>query len=71
MAQYTLKAEMARKGLKGVDIARTLNITDQSAYNKINGRTGFTLKETIIIRDKYFPDMAIEYLFADEDARVV
>lgn len=70
MPQYTLKAEMARQGLRGVDIARTLNITDQSAYNKINGRTEFTLKETIIIRDKYFPDMAIEDLFGDSDKQV-
>ncbi len=61
----TLRAEMARKGLKGTDIAETLQISAKSVYNKINGVTEFTLKETIAIRDKYFPDMTIDFLFND------
>jgi hypothetical protein len=63
MALTTLKAEMARKDLKGIDIAKTLRISSKSAYNKINGITEFTLKETIIIRDTHFPDMTIDFLF--------
>lgn len=62
----TLRAEMARKGLKGKDIAKALQISDKSAYNKINGITEFTLKETITIRDKFFPEMTIDFLFNDE-----
>ncbi len=62
----TLKAEMARKGLKGTDIANTLHISPKSAYNKINGITEFTLKETIQIRDKHFPGMTLDFLFGNE-----
>jgi len=62
----TLRAEMARKGLKGKDIAKALQISDKSAYNKINGITEFTLKETITIRDKFFPEMTIDFLFNNE-----
>ena len=67
----TLKAEMARKGLKGIDIAETLQISAKSAYNKINGITEFTLKETIAVRDKYFPDMTIDFLFNDGSEKQV
>jgi len=62
----TLKAEMARKGLKSSDIANTLHISTKSAYNKINGITEFTLKETIRIRNKHFPGMTIDFLFSNE-----
>ena len=62
----TLRAEMARKGLKGTDIAKALQISKKSAYNKINGITEFTLKETITIRDKFFPDMTIDFLFNND-----
>lgn len=61
-----LKAEMARRNLKGADIAETLSISRKSAYNKINGRTDFTLKQTIRVRDAYFPGMTIDYLFGDK-----
>ena len=64
----TLRAEMARKGLKGRDIAETLQISSKSAYNKINRITEFTLKETIAIRDKFFPGMTIDFLFNSDDA---
>lgn len=64
----TLRAEMARRGLKGRDIAEALQISSKSAYNKINGITEFTLKETIAIRDKFFPGMTIDFLFNSDDA---
>lgn len=67
----TLRAEMARKGLRGSDIAATLCISPKSAYNKINGITEFTLKETIAVRDKYFPDMTIDFLFNDGSEKQV
>lgn len=62
----TLKAEMARRGLKPADVAEALGITPRSAYNKITGATKFTLNETAIVRDKYFPGMTIDDLFLSE-----
>ena len=59
----TLKAEMARNGLKVANVAETLGITPRSAYNKITGVTKFTLNETIAIRDKHFSGWDIEVLF--------
>ncbi len=61
----TLKAEMARKEVTGLDIANVLNISSKSIYNKINGVTEFTLKETAIIRDSFFPYMTIDELFGN------
>lgn len=67
----TLRAEMARRGIKGTDIAKALKISPKSAYNKINGITEFTLKETMTIRDEFFPGMTIDFLFNDDKEKQV
>ena len=62
----TLKAEMARKGLKALDVAEAMGISDKTAYKKLSGASPFTLNETVKVRDKYFPAMTIEELFLSE-----
>ena len=62
----TLKAEMARRGLKTGDVAEALGITPRTAYNKITGSSKFTLNETVAIRDKYFLGWDVEVLFLRE-----
>jgi hypothetical protein len=63
----TLKAEIARRGLKPVDVvAEALGVSPKTAYNKITGASKFTLNETVSIRDKYFPGMTLEELFLPE-----
>lgn len=64
-----LKAEMARKNILFKDLAKVLKITDKSVANKINGVTEFNRREMFILKKTLFPDLQIEYLFADTPDR--
>lgn len=63
---YNLKAEMARNGVMNTDIQKLLGCTERTVTNKITGRTCFTVQEAIVIRDTFFPDLSIKYLFKAE-----
>ena len=58
-----LKAEMGRIGISIMDISRDLNFVYETLRNKFNGKTDWLNSEMLAIRDKYFPDKTIEYLF--------
>jgi len=59
-----LNAEMARHNVTPKDIADALNVTLETARNKLYGRTKVSTQEAEIIRDAYFPGMTIDYLFS-------
>lgn len=58
-----LKAEMAREGLTGKDIANGIEISEKAFSQKINGTSEFTRIEMVRIRKKFFPNLSFEYLF--------
>jgi len=58
-----LKIEMQRAGISIEQIAEDLDIHRNTASNKINGETDFTIQEAIFIRNYRFPQFAFEYLF--------
>lgn len=60
---HNLCAEMARHEVKTPDISRVIKKTDRSVRLKIAGTNAFTMPEAIAIRDAFFPEMALEYLF--------
>lgn len=60
-----LNAEKARNRLTNQDFSNTLNISVPSINNKMSGKTEFTRREMITLRDKYFSGMSLEYLFDD------
>lgn len=62
-----LRAEMARKNIKSVVVAEILGISYDTMSNKMNGKSDFTRTEIFKIRDKFFPDLTLEYLFETED----
>ena len=64
-----LAAEMARYGVSLSDIQTVLGCTDKTARNKLGGVTEFSISEAMKLRDTYFPNMRIEYLFAQEAAQ--
>ena len=66
----SLRAEMARYGLKIKDIAKLLGITPKTAQHKLSGKAHFTTNEMRKIRDTYFPNLTIDYLFFDANSRV-
>ena len=62
-----LEAEITRKGLSKKEIAETLGVRLATVYNKLKGKCPFTLDEAFKIRNKHFPDFALEYLFYTEE----
>ena len=67
-----LRAEMARCSpiLRTKDMAKALNISEKSVSNKMNGKSKFTLEEAAQIRNVFFPDIGIEFLFAKANNRI-
>lgn len=64
MMYPNLNAECARHNVTPKDIADALNVTLETARNKLYGRTKVSTQEAEAIRDKYFPSMSLDYLFS-------
>mgnify|MGYP003088222297 CR=1 FL=1 len=60
-----LTKEMAVRKITNTSIAELLNIHINSVSYKLSKGT-FSVEECIKVRDKYFPDMKIEILFATD-----
>ncbi|MBC8581495.1 helix-turn-helix domain-containing protein [Zhenhengia yiwuensis] len=59
-----LKAEMGRNSIRAKDIAKALNVREATISFKMNGKSDFTFNEAKQIKEIFFPDLDIEYLFA-------
>lgn len=64
--KYNLAAEMARKQISQKTIYEKIGISQKAFYEKMHGIRDFNLKEILAIRDTFFPDLEIEYLFASD-----
>ncbi|MCI2923937.1 XRE family transcriptional regulator [Staphylococcus hominis] len=49
-----------------VDLADLLQVRYQTVADKINGVSDFKFGEALLIKNKYFPEYDIEYLFEKE-----
>ncbi len=58
-----LQKEMKEQHISNRDIARAIGKDERSISNKLSGRTDFTRIEMFAIRDTFFPEMTLEYLF--------
>ena len=58
-----LQKEMKEQHISNRDIARAIEKDERSISNKLSGRTDFTRIEMFTIRDTFFPEMTLEYLF--------
>lgn len=67
VAYPTLAGEIARRGLKKKDIAKSIGICDRALCNKLNGKVPFTWPEVSEIRARFFPDLASDDLFRRAD----
>ncbi|MCG1174816.1 XRE family transcriptional regulator [Staphylococcus epidermidis] len=52
-----------------VDLADLLEVRYQTVADKINGISDFKFGEALLIKNKYFPEYDIEYLFEKEKER--
>lgn len=63
-----LTKEMAVRKITNKAISQLLNIHINSVGYKLSKGT-FSVEECMKVRDKYFPNMKIEYLFATEEKK--
>ena len=64
-----LEAEMKRNKISRSDIANLLGLSYRTIHSRFNDETEWGYSECIKVRDTYFPDMSLDYLFATEDGR--
>lgn len=69
MPYLNLKEKMASRNVKIEDMALLLGIHRNSVSNKVNGPSSFTIEESFKVRDAFFPDLELDYLFAAEEGR--
>lgn len=62
-----LRAEMARHNVEIGHLAELLNLRRGAVGNKINGRSRFFYDEAVIIKNHFFPNCELEYLFESDD----
>lgn len=58
-----LIVEMKRSKVTQAEIAKCLSLSRMSVIQKINGKSDFTATEMFIIKNKFFPELSLEYLF--------
>lgn len=58
-----LEAEMVRLRISRKDIANLINCSYRTIHARFNGENSWTYDECVTIRDEFFPDMSLEYLF--------
>lgn len=63
-----LEREIAGRGIKKKAIAESINVCNKTLNNKLTGRVPFTWPEVSTIRNRFFPDVEPDVLFAQADA---
>ncbi|WHY75732.1 XRE family transcriptional regulator [Neobacillus sp. WH10] len=58
-----LLAEMARKDISKKEMADLLKMRYSTLVDKTNGKYRFYLDEALKIKETFFPDLPLEYLF--------
>ena len=58
-----LDAEMVRRGLRRKDLAPVFKNRIPTVSDKLNGKSPILLDEALAVKDKYFPDLSLEFLF--------
>lgn len=58
-----LIAEMARKGITQKDLCNCIKKDKSTLSEKMNGKREFKISEIKQIKDTFFPDLTLEYLF--------
>lgn len=68
MVRYPILAgEIAKRGIKKKDIAKSIGVCDKSLRNKLAGNAPFTWPEVKTIRHQFFPDLDPDYLFEENE----
>ena len=68
MKYCNLEFEVYKNNIKKNDIAKELGIDVKTLKNKLDGITDFKWKEVCTIKNVFFPDKSITYLFQELDS---
>ena len=63
-----LLAEMARININKTLLANKLNMGYETIRAKFSGRTEWTRKEMVDIKNTFFPNLTLDYLFEKNDS---
>jgi hypothetical protein len=58
-----LKAEILKSNLDNEVLARALGVKSDTFRRKLNEDISISLKECTTIKEKFFPDLSLDYLF--------
>jgi plasmid maintenance system antidote protein VapI len=62
----SIKVAMSEKGVSVEAVSKLLNIHRNTAANKIEGRTPFTINEAFSLKENLFAEYDLNYLFGVE-----
>lgn len=62
-----LEAEMKRKKISRDDIAKLLGLSYRTIHSRFNGESQWKYSECVKVRDTYFPDLDLSYLFQTDE----
>ena len=60
---HNLEAEIARRNLTKQEVASCIGISTRTLYDKIIGKTAFTIREATKLQKELFPECEMDYLF--------
>lgn len=66
MSFQILRGELKSIGVKQVEVADLLGMTNSNFNRKLAEAVPFTRDEMFAIRDRYFPGVTIDYLFQSD-----
>jgi len=58
-----LLAEMSRSGVSKEDIAKCLGLAGSTIWARFRGEPAFTVVEAVKIKNEFFPNLTLDYLF--------
>lgn len=64
-----LNAEMARRNVTILDLAKTIQCSYETMRKKLKGTSPLLLKEAIAIKKEYFDNMELEELYEEQDEK--
>ncbi|QKQ06035.1 helix-turn-helix transcriptional regulator [Staphylococcus saprophyticus] len=65
-----LETVRKRNKISLVDIADLLGVRYQTVSDKINGISDFKFGEALLIKNTFFPEYEIEFLFSNEQEKI-
>jgi len=61
-----LEKELGRKNISNRAVAAAIGCTEKTLYNKMMGKTDFTLSEVNVIENELLPEFKLSYLFEEQ-----